>query len=478
MKPESLQTMRPLSPRFASLEKSLSQNKSLSAESPKYDGETKTSPRILSKIEENSVQHFKPQNKDYLTAPVLNNLSLRHSPLPFLHVVAEESSNEEPEGDWTSKDSTPVSTPENYSISTEDSNTSSRSPVYKARRALPNNFSPVNKGFRRPLPIMSFATEKTPDSDSLIVSRPLLEELEEAGYADGDHDRGFFGRIADDRSIISDDSEMLRGRREQGKKRIEKKEGAVKNERKFEKAANNKTREQPRHASPSRIPRLAVKSAGVSSKENIEGESPENISQNVARSSEKENLKKILEREVITDKDLNENITSLGDALGKDPGQQQTTASNMERKLLSSLPKKLKEEAVFKTFATNLKLASNVSRSAIPKRQPLEGRQSVDSGRESYVDEEKPRLYRFDSSSSVSSVGSTRSVTRGHMNQGIKTWSLAMVADSIKKRRQKAATLGKRSLNELVSLQLCCLYAVYATFSLLIKPREFVNNCK
>ena len=473
MKPESLKTMRPLSPRFASLEKSLSENKSLSAEPPKYDGESKTSPRILSKIEEHSVQHFKPQNKDYLTAPVLSNLSLRHSPLPFLHAVAEESSNEEPEGDWTSKDSTPVSTPEDYSISTEDSNTSPRSPVYKARRGLPNNFS---SGFRRPLPIMSFATEKTPDSDSLIVTRPLLEELEEAGYADGDLDRGFFGRITDDRSVISDDSEMLRGRRERGKKRIGKNEGAVKNEKKFEKAANHKTHEQPRHASPSRIPRLAVKSAGVSSQNNIEGASPENISQNAPRSSEKENLKKILEREISTDKDLNENITSLGGASVKDPDQQQTTASNMERKLLSSLPKKLKEEAVFKTFATNLKLASNVSRSAIPKRQPLEGRQSVDSGRESYVDEEKPRLYRFDSSSSVSSVGSTRSVTRGHINQGIKTWSLAMVADSIKKRRQKAATLGKRSLNELVSLYLCYLYAVRDL--LLIKPHEFVNNCK
>lgn len=438
MKPESPLTMRPLSPRFASLEKSLSQDKSLSPESPKYDGESKTSPRILSKIEEHSVEHFKPQNKDYLTAPVVNNFSLRHTPLPFLHEIEEESSSDELEEDWTSKESSA----ENYS-STENSNISPRSPVYKEHQALPAYyFSQVNEGFPRPLPIMSFPIEKTPDSDSLIGTRPLLEELEEAGYANGELDRGFFGRIKDDRSIRSDDSEILRGRKEKGKKRVGSNEGAVKNEKKIEKAANNKTREQPRNASPSRIPRLAGKSAGASPKKNIVGEGIKNISQNAPRSSEKENL---------TYKDLNGNITTVGDASVKDTDQQQTTASNMERKLLSNLPKKLKEEAVFKTFATNLKLASNVSRSVIPKRQPLEGRQSIDSGRESYVDEEKPRLYRFDSSSSVSSVGSTRSVTRGHINQGIKPWSLAMVADSIKKRRQKAATLGKRSLNELVS---------------------------
>eukprot|EP00794_Sanderia_malayensis_P010049 gene10049-11078_t len=154
---------------------------------------------------------------------------------------------------------------------------------------------------------------------------------------------------------------------------------------------------------------------------------------------------------------------SLKDVVpNKDPstGQQ----ANMERKtpLLSTLPKKLREETVLKTFASTLRLASSASKgfSTTSRRQPLDGRLSADSGRESYGggehEEDKPKLYRFDSHSSISSNGSTARAERGNNSSNLnKPWNktMDMVIESIKKRRQLASTDGRKSLNELDTLK-------------------------
>ncbi len=141
--------------------------------------------------------------------------------------------------------------------------------------------------------------------------------------------------------------------------------------------------------------------------------------------------------------------------------------NTMDRKpntLLANLPKKVKEEAVLRTFASNLKLASSASKTFIAststKHRPLAGRLSADSGRESFNAEHedegsrttspRPKLHRVDSLSSVSSAGSNVWGSRSNSPR-LKPWSLHMVAESIQKRRKIAALEGKKSLHELVS---------------------------
>lgn len=367
MKTETEPTVHPLSPRFASLEKSLSEYNGHSNESPRYDGESNASPRILTKA--GNYVFNQAEGRNELEIPIFNLSPL--STLPFLRELA---------------------------------------------------------GNRN----MSLSLEKTLDSESLsITTKPLWDELVEAGYG---HDFQYETTDGADHSsagIVERKSDMLN-------KEDNNDSGSIKS------PAN---RRKQLGASNSRQQRAPTKDAGGTAnniKNVVLGESLNSV---VLKSQRSDHEREISGTKV---KDLN-NLT-LPDTAVIEP-KQTPVSSNMERKLLSTLPKKLREEAVLRTFAANLKQASSTSRSAAPKKLSLEGRQSADSGRESVLEDEAyPRLYRFDSSSSVSSVGSTRSAVRGGANSGIKPWSVVMMAETIKKRRQEAASKGKRAKMELVSL--------------------------
>ena len=380
MIPPAVPITCPLSPRFASLEKSLSENKGHSSDSPKYDGESRTSPRILSKTDA-------IPGKSELDIPVF---SLRRlSPVTFIHDLAFESGNKD--SGWNS----------------------------------------------HPLENMSLSLEKTLDSESLsITTKPLWEELEEAGYGADVH-HGYPESFADLSSKATN---------ERKSDTIEKGE----NETRKSAPTENKHK-QLSGTSHSLFQQLMTKHAGGSTNNHVNNIQDE--SQTVISLPELDSSRSDRKNLLIFAQDKHPSNVTLTDTVVNDL-KQTPTESNMERKLISNLPKKLREEAVLRTFAANLKLASSSSKTAASKRQSLEGRASADSGRESVIeDESRPRLYRFDSSSSVSSVGSTRSAVRAG-NGGIKPWSVVMIAETIKKRRKDAESKGKKAKLELVSLVL------------------------
>ena len=328
MRPQATTTIRPLSPRLASLERSLSAKKddTISLELP-------ASPRILRKHEKGS-----PDNKECLSIP---SLAFPFFPRPSLIPVIESG--------YMHRDST---------RKTAGRHTGSRMEVNK----------------------------KTKKDDCRQVK----------GVGAG---------------ILSSDSGM-------------------------------------RDSKPSRIPRLNTNDQN----NNALKKSPEKDGNASLNSSDSTDPEPPSAHSINGEKSLD----IISEASPRESIVRDLTGEDMERRtLLSSMPKKLKEEAVLRSLAANLKLASNTGKVFTPRRQHLEGRHSADSGRESFgpdhEEEARPKLYRFDSISSVSSTGST---VRGSANnsQVQRPWSLQMVAEAIKKRRRTAATEGKKSLNELVSL--------------------------
>lgn len=383
MIPEPIVTLRPLSPRFAALEKSLSQNNEHSNGSTKYDGELKKSPRILTKLGKPALNK---RNNNERSIPKFG--LGRFSPLPFLNDFLTDSEDEE---------------------------------------EFDERYYPGGN--------MSLSLEKTLDSESLsITTKPLWDELIEAGYGYEDHKE--YTDAADHSSAtITDRRSDAAGKEDVGVEKVVK-------------THENNQHKQLVKTSRSRPQPAPTKDAGGSANvlENILGES-----QNALTSARSQNQRSSSRKEVTNPRAKDVNKLTLTDTAVNDL-KQAPVSSNMERKLLANLPKKLREEAVLRTFAANLKQASSSAKPSLPKRQNLEGRSSADSGRESvYDDETRPRLYRFDSSSSVSSVGSTRSGLRGNGNGTIKPWSVVMMAETIKKRRQDAVSKGNKAKVELVS---------------------------
>ena len=372
---------RPLSPRFASLEISLSENKGNSGESLRYDGESRTSPRILNKADD--VHHGTVEINNNRSTPAP---SFTLSPVPF-------------------------------------------------QSDLPLDFSSIDSGWGsyQLESNMSVSLDKTFDSESLsITSKPLWQELQDAGYgADG------YTQIGEHHpnSISTDgkSGDIVKG--EHGVKQ----NGSTENSHK--KLVSTRA--------PTRFESFSTKAAGGSAKNSIgnrkdESETAVSLAKVDNSRSDPKNVQTVVRENDVADSIVNDRIVS--------DLKQTPVESNMERKLISSLPKKLREEAVLRTFANNLKAASSTTKFATSKRLSLEGRQSADSGRESVLeDESRPRLYRFDSSSSVSSVGSTRSAVRNG-NSAVKPWSVVMMAETIKKRRQDAVRKGKQAKAELVGL--------------------------
>lgn len=386
MLPLTVITTQPLSPRFASLERSLSENKRNSFESLKYDGASRTSPRIINKFDDIYLGKL----------DINNNLSLpascvRVSPVQSLSDCTLEYCGKD--SGWSSY----------------------------------------------PLENMSVSLDKTFDSESLsLTSKPLLEELQEAGY-EHDGNMGYSESGENHLNPISTARKSLE---------IEKRENGVKRE-------DNKDithTKVGRISSPTSLKSLKTKAAGGSTNESIENIRDD--SQTIVSSptvdnprSEPKNVATVVKNKDPFSVELNN--TAVSDL------RQTPVESNMERKLIANLPKKLREEAVLRTFANNLRLASSSAKPVLSNRQSLEGRHSADSGRESVLeDESRPRLSRLDSNSSISSVGSARSAIRNSSGT-VKPWSVVMMAETIKKRRQDAARKGKQAKVELVSLVLC-----------------------
>ena len=382
MLPQPVITTRPLSPRFASLERSLSDNKENSIEALRYDRASRASPRIINKFDD--IYQGKLEINNNLSLP---SSCVRVSPVPSLSDCTFEHCGKD--SGWSSF----------------------------------------------PLENMSVSLDKTFDSESLsLTSKPLWQELQEAGYGP-DGNNGYLESGENHSNPKSTEGKSFQ---------IEKGEYGLKKDSNKE-IAHKKV---DRMSSLTSLESFKTKAAGGGANKSIEN--VRNESQTVVSLDSSISVPKNVAT-VVKDKDpftVELNNTAVSDL------RQTPVESSMERKLIANLPKKLREEAVLRTFANNLRLASSSARPVLSNRQSLEGRHSADSGRESVLeDESRPRLYRYDSSSSVSSVGSTRSALRN--SSGIvKPWSVVMMAETIKKRRQDAARKGKQAKVELVSLVL------------------------
>ena len=371
---------RPLSPRFASLERSLSDNTWNSNESMRYDGELKASPRILNKTDDGHLESLELKNNLSVIVP-----KLKLSPELLSDDVALE---------------------------------------LRGSGLIPYHTENMN-----------VSLDKTYDSESLsITAKPLWQELQEASHGVG-RNNGFAKKGESHSNPLS--NHINSGALEKGGHGLVNEGNAENNHRKLV------------SLSPTRLDSFTTKAAGGSANNSVENIRDESLAVNSLPTVESSRSDSV---SVVTlGKEKDPIFVVSNDTAATDPKHMQVDSS-MERKLISSLPKKLREEAVLRTFATNLKLASSSSKPISSKRQSLDGRQSGDSGRESVLeDESRPRLYRFDSSSSVSSVGSTRSAIRNG-NGVVKPWSVVMVAETIKKRRQDSARKGKQAKIELVSI--------------------------
>ncbi len=365
MRPEAPITIRPLSPRLASLERSLSKKDQIASDQhPKPDKDVNLSPRILTKT-----QDFGLDDRDHLSLPNFTFFNEpRASPIPFSSEAA-----------------------------------------VAVNKGTPGLQMDTRKEFEETLEIAENHTvENGGDSKSDVVKN----NNPESGFRD----------------------DKQSGKKETGKLRL---------------------------PSPSRIPRLSLlkdQNSNIIVKNNTE-KPKENLGNSTHNNSDSTDAEPLSPHSTRSEKStaINSEVSSK-EANVRDA----VIDNNMDRGkplLLANMPKKLKEEAVLRTFASNLKLASSTSKAFnVPKRQPVDGRLSADSGRESFGaehEEERPKLYRFDSISSISSTGSTARGTGN--NSQLKPWTLHMVAESIKKRRQNAAVEGRKSLNELVSfIEILC----------------------